>query len=428
MSGALRKRAEALDAADPLRQYHARFAHPDAPDGGKALYLCGHSLGLMPLAARECVTQELDDWARLGVEGHHLARRDWIGYSERLTAPLARLAGAGEHEVVAMNSLTVNLHLLMASFYRPSGRRRCVVIEQGAFPSDRHAVTSQLHWHGLPGDALVELPSPTDTDGGGERELEALLGERGEDIALVLWPGVQYRSGRAFDLRRIAAAAHAAGACCGFDLAHSIGNMPLALHADGADFAVWCSYKYLNAGPGAIGGAFVHERHARAALPGLAGWWGHDPETRFRMGPEFVPARGAAGWQVSNPPILSTAPLLASLAIFDSAGMEALRAKSLQMGSLLVAELDSRFAEEVELLTPRAAAQRGSQLSLRLRGGRDRGRGVFEAMGRAGAVMDWREPDVLRLSFVPLYNRFADVARFCELLASALAAQQGPTS
>ena len=428
MSRALRERAEALDAQDPLRQYHERFAHPQGPEGGAVLYLCGHSLGLMPLAARQHVTEEMDDWARLGVEGHHLARRDWIGYAERLSAPLARLAGANEHEVVAMNSLTVNLHLLMASFYRPVGRRRCIVIEQGAFPSDRHAVSSHIHWHRLPADSLVELPSPTDAEGGGEPELEALLRERGEEIALVLWPGVQYRSGRAFDLGRIAAAAHTAGACCGFDLAHSIGNMPLNLHGDGADFAVWCSYKYLNAGPGAIGGAFVHERHARAALPGLAGWWGHDPATRFRMGPEFVPAHGAAGWQVSNPPILSAAPLLASLAIFGSAGMDALRAKSLQMSSLLVAELDSRFGDDVELLTPRAATQRGSQLSLRLRGGRHRGRQVFEAMGKAGAVMDWREPDVLRLSFVPLYNRFADVAHFCELLASALGAQRESTS
>jgi len=374
----------------------------------------------MPLAARQCVQQELDDWARLGVLGHHDAHRAWIGYAEQLTPALARLCGARESEVVAMNALSVNLHLLMASFYRPTGRRRCIVIEAGAFPSDRHAVASQLAWHGIGEDALIDMaPSPGSEDCD-ETELEQLLATRGDEVALILWPGVQYRSGRVFDLGRIATAARRAGAHCGFDLAHAIGNVPLHLHDAGADFAVWCSYKYLNAGPGAIGGAFVHERHQRTALPGLAGWWGHDPATRFQMGPQFQPAPGAAGWQVSNPPVLSAAPLLASLPLFEAAGMPALRDKSLAMTALLFEQIEGRFAARIQALTPRQAAQRGNQLSLRLRAGRTMGRGVFEALGRAGVIADWREPDVLRIAVAPLYNSYLDVARFCETLAAAL--------
>lgn len=408
------------DELDPLATFRAQFALPVAADGSPALYLCGHSLGLMPLSAPAMVQQELEDWARLGVRGHHEARRDWIGYAERLNPSLAKLAGAREDEVVAMNSLSVNLHLLMASFYRPAGARRCIVIEAGAFPSDRHAVASQIHWHGISADALIELaPAPGDEDCD-ESRLEELLARRGAEIALVLWPGVQYRSGRAFDLARIAAAAQRAGARCGFDLAHAIGNMPLALHDAGADFAAWCTYKYLNAGPGALAGAFVHARHRRADLPGLAGWWGHDPGTRFRMGPDFIPAQGAAAWQISNPPILSAAPLLASLPLFDAAGMEALRRKSLRMTALLLAELDQHFAGRVQLLTPRDEARRGNQLSLRLCAGRDAGRRAFDALGKLGVVADWREPDVLRIGFAPLYNSYSDVARFLAALASAL--------
>jgi len=421
MSG-LANEAARLDATDPLADFRTRFALPLAADGSPALYLCGHSLGLMPLAAPALVQQELDDWARLGVRGHHEARRDWIGYAERLRPSMARLAGAREDEVVAMNSLSVNLHLLMASFYRPEGERRCIVIEAGAFPSDRHAVASQIGWHGLrASDAIIELAPAAGAEDCDEAQLEALLAQRGREVALVLWPGVQYRSGRAFDLARIAAAAQRAGARVGFDLAHSIGNLPMALHDAEADFAAWCTYKYLNAGPGALAGAFVHSRHSRASLPGLAGWWGHDPASRFRMGPEFIPAAGAAGWQVSNPPILSAAPLLASLPMFDEAGIGALRRKSLQMTALLLAQLEQRFAGQVQLVTPRADAQRGNQLSLRLTAGREAGRRAFEALGRAGVVADWREPDVLRVGFAPLYNSFGDVARFTEALAAALA-------
>ena len=416
----LHQQAQALDQSDLLAPFRRQFALPPGKNGEPAVYLCGHSLGLMPLAAREIVQQELDDWARLGVLGHHDAHRAWIGYAEQLAPSLARLTGARESEVVAMNSLSVNLHLLMASFYQPSGRRRCIVIEAGAFPSDRHAVLSQIQWHGLGQESLIELAAAAGTEDCDEAQLEQLLSERGEEIALILWPGVQYRSGRAFDLARIAAAARRAGAHCGFDLAHAVGNVPLQLHDSDSDFAVWCSYKYLNAGPGALAGAFVHGRHQRSSLPGLAGWWGHDPATRFQMGPQFRPAPGAAGWQVSNPPVLSAAPLLASLPLFDAASMPALRIKGLAMTDLIFDEIERRFAARIQSLTPRDAARRGNQLSLRLKAGRAAGRNVFEALGRAGVIADWREPDILRIAVAPLYNSYGDAARFCEALAAAL--------
>jgi kynureninase len=419
MTTELHTRARALDATDPLARFRGQFAIPPHIDGRESIYLCGHSLGLAPLAARAAVQEELDDWERLAVLGHHVSRRPWIDYAELLRPALAALVGAHPDEVVAMNSLTVNLHLLLASFYRPQGRRRCIVVERGAFSSDRHAVVSQLEWHGLAADALIEIAPATDSDIIDEAAVEQLLAERGNEVALVLWPGVQYLTGQAFDMARIARAAHAAGAVCGFDLAHAVGNTPMQLHDTGGDFAVWCGYKYLNGGPGAIGGAFVHNRHRRAVLPGLAGWWGHDPATRFRMAPGFLPASGAAGWQVSNPPILSTAPLLASLQQFEAAGIAALRSKSLQMTDLLHAQLDARFPQ-VQCLTPRDPERRGCQLSLRLAAGRETGRRVFEDLGASGVIADWREPDILRIAPVPLYNRFEELAVFCDVLAAAL--------
>jgi kynureninase len=316
-----------------------------------------------------------------------------------------------------MNSLTVNLHLLLAAFYRPSGERRRILIEAGAFSSDRHAVASQIAWHGLdPREALVELSPSAGKDAIPEDAIEAYLQEDGAEVALVLWPGVQYRSGQAFDLGRIARAAHRAGCVVGFDLAHSIGNMPHELHDIEADFAVWCSYKYLNGGPGAIGGCFVHERHDR---PHLAGWWGHEPATRFRMGPEFLAASGAAGWQISNPPILSAAPLIASLTLFEQAGLQRLRQKSLALTGYLEFLLD-RLAPEVQLITPRAAGSRGCQLSVRIRGVQGRGQRVFDALTAQGVIGDWRQPDTIRLAPIPLYNSFADVFRGAEALAQAL--------
>jgi kynureninase len=329
------------------------------------------------------------------------------------------LAGAKPGEVVAMNSLTVNLHLMLASFYRPVAGRSRILMEANAFPSDRHAVASQIVWHGLdPRAELLELPPADGSPHTTIEQIEYFLTHRGAEIALVLWPGTQYLNGQVFDLARIAAAAQKAGCAVGFDLAHSIGNVPLNLHDSGADFAVWCSYKYLNAGPGAIGGCFVHERHARAwTRPRLAGWWGHDPLTRFAMGPDFDPTPGAEGWQISNPSILSAAPLLASLDLFAQAGLTHLRAKSVALTGYLDFLLDPL---PLDILTPLGSPSRGCQLSVRLRSPARQSRAVFEQLQVAGMVCDWREPDVIRAAPVPLYNSFEDVFRFATALEAAL--------
>jgi kynureninase len=411
------------DRADPLQEFRSRFALPRDTADRPLVYFCGHSLGLMPLAARQIVNEELDSWEALGIEGQFSGRRPWVDYTGLLTAGLATLAGAHEHEVIAMNALTVNLHMLLASFYRPRGSRRRVLIEAGAFPSDRHAVTGQIRWHGLePADCLIELAPREGEDLLREDDIERAIEHAGESLALVLWPGVQYLTGQAFDVARLVRAARSTGAVIGFDLAHAIGNLPLALHDSDADFAAWCSYKYLNAGPGAIGGAFVHERHQRRAdLPRLAGWWGNDPATRFLMAPSFDCAPGAAGWQTSNPPILSAAPLLASLEIFAAAGLSGLRAKSIALTQALEAEIDSLPAGEAAILSPRDPGARGAQLSVRVRGSRERGRRIHEALGARGVVCDWREPDVLRIAPVPLYNTFDEVRTCGRALREVLA-------
>ena len=424
--------AQARDARDPLAAFRARFALPLDSRGEPLTYLCGHSLGLQPLAARERVNEELEEWARLAVQALEQGRRPWVPYHENLTAGLAVLTGARPDEVVAMNSLTVNLHLMLASFYRPLGRRTRILIEAGAFSSDRHAVTSQIVWRGLdPESTLLELPPAAGEATVSEQAIEDCLARHGAEIALVLWPGVQFRTGQAFDIARIARAAHAAGCIAGFDLAHSIGNTPLDLHAADADFAVWCSYKYLNGGPGAIAGCFVHQRHSEAqprtshggTLPGvrLAGWWGTDPSTRFLMEPQFRAAAGAAAWQISNPPILSAAPLIASLAIFLEAGMEALRKKSVALSGFLE-ELLRPLAPAVEILTPHDPERRGCQLSLRLAAGEHRGKQVFDALAAQGVVCDWRSPDIIRVAPVPLFNRFEDAWRFARALRDTLQA------
>ncbi len=407
------------DATDSLREFGRQFTLPHSLGGAPLVYLCGHSLGPMPRAARDVVAQELDDWGRLAVLGHEGARRPWIPYHEQLRSGLEHLTGARKGEVVAMNSLTVNLHLMLASFYRPAGKRTKILIEAGAFPSDRHAVASQIAWHGLdPRSELIELAPKAGSRLIAESDIEELLSARGEEIAVVLWPGVQYLSGQAFDLAAIARAAHRTGCIAGFDLAHAIGNLPLALHEADADFAVWCSYKYLNGGPGAIGGCFVHERHGAASGPlRLAGWWGHDPATRFEMGPEFWAAQGADGWQVSNPPILSSAPLVASLEIFSAAGIERLRAKSVALAGFLERLLEPL---PVTLVTPRDPAARGCQLSIRIGDTPGRGRRIFNVLELHGIVCDWREPDIIRVAPAPLYNRFEDVLHFAERLGQAL--------
>jgi kynureninase len=415
-------RALDLDRADPLRGTRDGYALPLDATGTAFAYLCGHSLGLAPRAARALVDAELGDWERQGVLGHEHARRPWIGYAEQLQAGLALLCGASAHEVVAMNSLTVNLHLLLASFYRPTSRRFRILIEAGAFPSDRHVVTSQLRWHGHNTHAgLIELAPRPGEDLLRSEDIQRCITNAGDTLALVLWPGVQYRTGQAFDMAAIARWARAVGANLCLDLAHAIGNVPLALNEWDVDCAAWSSYKYLNAGPGAIGGAFIHERQLRRPdVLRLEGWWGHQAATRFEMPAEFVPGSGAAAWQLSNPPILSAAPLIAALADYCRIGMPTLRAKSVALTGYLQQLIATQCGTGVQLLTSAAESERGCQLSIRLRGGRACARAVFDALLPRGVVADWREPDIIRLAPVPLYNSFHDVWRAARALAAAI--------
>ncbi|MDE2248809.1 MAG: kynureninase [Xanthomonadaceae bacterium] len=405
--------AHARDAADPLRAFRGEFLIPPH-EGRDSVYFCGNSLGLQPRAVREAVNAELDYWGELGVEGHFKGRLPWMDYHEFVRDDLATLVGARPSEVVAMNTLGVNLHLMMVSFYRPTVERPAILIEAGAFPTDRYAVESQIRFHGFdPATALIELEADEANGLISTAAIERVLAEHGARIALVMLPGVQYRNGQAFDLKAIAELGHRHGCMVGFDLAHAVGNLPLQLHDSGADFAIWCSYKYLNSGPGAVGGTFVHERHGSSTLPRFAGWWGHDKSTRFQMGPQFVPTPGADGWQLSNPPILALAPLRVSLDIFRRAGMARLREKSVQLTGYLDHLVRTELAGMLEVVTPAEASRRGAQLSIRVVGGRAQGRALFEYLMLQGIIGDWREPDVIRISPAPLYNRFADCLAFC---------------
>ena len=410
-----RTQALALDAADPLRPFRNEFLVPRHRERDQ-VYFVGNSLGLQPRGARAQVLEVLDKWAGEAVEGHFSGPTGWMNYHGLVREPLARLVGAQPGEVVAMNTLTVNLHLMMASFYRPTRERPAILIEAGAFPSDRHAVESQIRLHGF--DPATDLIEVQPDEAAGTLSMDAIaaaIEQHGPRLALVLWPGVQYRTGQAFDLAAITRLAHAQGAVAGLDLAHAVGNLPLSLHDDGADFAVWCHYKYVNAGPGAVAGCFVHERHGASNLPRLAGWWGHEVATRFRMAPEFVPSAGAEGWQLSNPPVLALAPLRASLEQFDRAGgMAVLRAKSEKLTGFLDSLVRRRLGDVLEIITPAEPARRGAQLSLRVAGGRERGRELFDYLRDTGILGDWREPDVIRISPAPLYNRYSDVLRFVE--------------
>jgi kynureninase len=409
--------ARGLDAADPLGSYREHFWIPPRPDGSPVVYFCGHSLGLQPRLARLFIEQELEDWARLGVEAHFRGRIPWYSYHEVLQEEGARLVGALPSEVVMMNSLTANLHLMLTTFYRPARARSKILLDTPAFPSDLYAMQSQVRQRGLdPAEELIALQPRAGGHVLRTEEVEEVLECRGEEIALVVWNGVNFFTGQWHDLGRLTAAAHRQGSVVGLDLAHAAGNVPLRLHDWGVDFAVWCSYKYLNSGPGAVGGCFVHERHGRdLTLPRLAGWWGNDPATRFRMHlqPEFVPQPGAAGWQVSNPPILAMAPLRASLAVFDKAGMEALRAKSLLLTGYLEYLLDRLPAGSFEVISPRRPEARGCQLSVLVQ---DRPREVLAALEAKGVVCDFREPNVIRVAPVPLYNTFHEVWSFARAL------------
>ncbi|WP_329740923.1 kynureninase [Dyella sp. A6] len=406
--------AQAADAADPLRGFRDEFLIPPH-EGRDGHYFCGNSLGLQPRAVRAAIDAELDYWGELGVEGHFKGRLPWMDYHEFVRDHLAEVVGARPSEVVAMNTLGVNLHLMMVSFYRPTAERPAILIESGAFPTDRYAVESQIRFHGFdPADALIEVQADEPNGTLSMAAFERVFAEHGSRIALAMLPGIQYRTGQAFDLAAITQLARRHGCAMGFDLAHAVGNLPLALHDSGADFAIWCSYKYLNSGPGAVGGAFVHERHAQAVLPRFAGWWGHDKTTRFQMGPEFVPTAGADGWQLSNPPILALVPLRVSLEMFHRAGMSRLRQKSLQLTGYLEWLVNTQLNDTLEIVTPAEPARRGAQLSIRVRAGRERGRALFEQLMAQGIIGDWREPDVIRISPAPLYNRFADCLAFAE--------------
>jgi len=388
-----------------------RFRFPLAPDGGECLYLCGNSLGLQPHATGDAVNAELERWARLAVAGHFDGEFGWMNMHRPVAEGMAPLVGAQPSEVVAMNALTVNLHLMMASFYRPTPERRRIVIERGAFPSDRHAVESQIQLHRLdPVHDLVELDPRRD----GllhEEDLEDYLERYGDQTALVLWPGVQYATGQVFDLERISRACQRAGVTLGFDLAHAVGNVPLSLSDWGCDFAVWCTYKYLNGGPGSVAGCFVHRNHLDQDLPRLAGWWGHEQSTRFRMGPEFIPSKGAEGWLISNSPVLTLATLRPSLELFSEVGIQTLRRTSLEMTGHLAHAINETLGDRLEIITPLEPHRRGCQLSIRVRAGRDTGRALFERMEAHGIIGDWREPDIIRVAPVPLYNSIDDCDR-----------------
>ena len=403
--------AKQIDQNDPLKDYRRMF-HFHRMGGKEVIYFCGNSLGLMSKTTTEMVNKELEVWAKKGVIGQHTY---WESYHEHLSKSTARLVGAKPSEVVVMNALTVNLHLLLISFYQPTGNRNKIVIEKGAFPSDQYAVESQIKLHGLnPKDVLLEL-SPRE----GEKTLhtEDILGtlkEHGDSIATILIGGVNYYTGQAFDMEAITKAGQKIGAYVGFDLAHAAGNIMLDLHDWGVDFAAWCSYKYLCAGPGSPGGVFIHERHGNWDGPRLSGWWGHDKQTRFQMGPDFEPIKGAEGWQISNAPILAMACLRASMAIFDKVGMSLIRSKSEKLTGYMEFLMNT-ISNKVEIVTPADATQRGSQLSLVMN---KNGKDVFNQLGLQGVICDWREPDVIRVAPVPLYNSFIEVYRFYEILKS----------
>lgn len=417
-----RNTATALDIADPIARYRSKFHLPISVDGNPLTYLCGHSLGLQPKSTAALINEELQVWQNQAVEGHFNSKRPWLSYHELLTPGLAELTGALPIEVVAMNSLSVNLQLLLISFYRPTAQRHKIVIEAGAFPSDRYAVEAQIKLHGFtPEQSLIELTPRNGEDTLRTEDILALLEREGASIATLVLPGVQYLTGQLLDLKLITQAAQRQGCIVGIDLAHAIGNLPLQLHDWNIDFAVWCSYKYLNSGPGSIGGAFVHERHAHSFdLPRLAGWWGHDKQTRFAMPQTFSPLPGAEGWQLSNPPILACAPLLASLQIFQEVGITTLRNKSMQLTAYLEHLLLNLLAKKITLITPTDPAARGCQLSLRLLCDRERAQKIHEQLMMQGFVCDWREPDVMRVTPVPLYNRHVDVWQFVQALAGVM--------
>lgn len=412
--------AEAQDQGDSLRSFRKKFRFPADRNGHSPVYLCGNSLGLQPELAAQYVQEELEKWADFAVDGHFHSNRPWLSFHRLATEGFASLTGAKHSEVVAMNTLTVNLHLLMASFYRPTASRYKIVIESKAFPSDRFAAASQVRLHGFdPDDGIVEW-KPADANGTLDHsDLAAILKRHGDSIALLLLPGVQYYTGQVLDMATICEMGRVAGCKVGLDLAHAIGNVDLRLNEWAPDFAAWCTYKYLNAGPGAIAGAFVHESHCTPEnLNQLHGWWGHDEKTRFKMGPSFEPADGAELWQMSNPPILSLAPVIASLELFLEAGLPRLIEKSRSLTGYLAWLIDNRCGDRIGVLTPSDA--RGCQLSLIVRDSSIDAKTLFDRLCAINVTGDWREPDVIRVAPAPLYNSFSDAFEFAERLEHAL--------
>ena len=384
-------------------------------NGQEHIYLCGNSLGLQAKRTKAFINQELEDWATFGVEGHFHAKNPWLPYHEFLAESYAKIVGAKQSEVVAINTLTVNLHLMLVSFYRPTKNRHKIIIEADAFPSDIYAVESQIKYHGLsPDTSLIKLKPRVGESAIRTEDIEEIIRSQGEDIALIMLGVVNYYTGQVFDFERITKLAQAKAINVGFDLAHGAGNVKLELHNWGVDFAIWCSYKYLNSGPGSVAGAFVHEKHHNSDLPRFAGWWGHNKESRFKMPDEFNPIKSVEGWQLSNQPILSLAAIRASLSIFDEVGMEKLVSKSKKLTDYLVFLLNTIETDRIEIITPK---ERGCQISIRVKNG---SKELFDKITAKGVVADWREPDVIRVAPVPLYNSFSDVFNFYNILKSVI--------
>ncbi|HEY0067528.1 MAG TPA: kynureninase [Flavisolibacter sp.] len=414
--------ARKLDSEDPLKEFRSRF-HIPQHEGKDCIYLTGNSLGLQPKDTRDYVLRELDDWARFGVEGHFQAQNPWFSYHEIFPQQLAKIVGALPEEVVAMNQLTVNLHVLLTTFYRPTKERYRIICEARAFPSDQYALESQVMLHGFdPADAIIEVPSREGEHNIRTEDILSAIQQAGGSVALVLFGGVNYYSGQVFDMKAITEAAHAVGAYAGFDLAHAAGNIALSLHDWNTDFACWCSYKYLNSGPGGVAGAYIHQKHAsNTSLPRLAGWWGYEKESRFQMKPGFRPIPTAEGWQLSNAPVLSMAAHKCALDVFEEAGMDALHRKSNLLTGYLFFLLDDINRQQhkkiIEVITPRKDGEHGCQVSILML---EKGREVFRALIDRGVVADWREPNVIRVAPVPLYNSFEDVWQFGNIIRSIL--------
>ena len=417
----LADRAEALDADDPLRDFRDEFHMPIDGSGNPEIYFVGNSLGLQPKLTQDYVQAELDAWKSRGVRGHFEGEHPWLPYHEFLTEPMAEIVGALPNEVVMMNGLTVNLHLLMATFYRPEGKRKKILIEEHAFPSDHYAVASQIRWHGLdPDNEMVVLSPETDEETLATEKIVQAIEYYQEDLAMVLLPGVQYYTGQKFDMARITEVAQRYDIRVGFDLAHAAGNVELKLHEWNVDFAAWCTYKYLNSGPGSVAGCFVHEQHvSNKRMLRLAGWWGHDKDTRFLMENKFKPIETAEGWQLSNPPILSLAAVRASLDVFKRAGMPKLVAKSRSLTGFFEQCLQQLLNGSVEVVTPTNPDHRGCQLSLKVVG-ESEGKSLYERLEANAIRTDWREPNVIRAAPVPLYNSHREVYQFVSKLKSLI--------